>query len=194
MAGRPELRARQLVAPRQPRVAVAVRLAVALLGGKYTLHVEYKWGEARFSDRKQTERDAGILFHIRDNLSQVWPNSIECQLGNSPVRQDWVTGDLWVLGAPMSAQRQGEDGQLDTYGNAQKSFASAQAELPHGQWNLVDIIIDGADEAIYMVNGVEVNRILNMKHNGQPLTDGHISVQAEYAELFYRNIRYKVND
>jgi hypothetical protein len=38
------------------------------------------------------------------------------------------------------------------------------------------------------------NRVLNMKYNGQPLTDGHISIQAEYAELFYRNIRYKVNE
>jgi hypothetical protein len=25
------------------------------------------------------------------------------------------------------------------------------------------------------------------------LTEGHISIQAEFAELFYRNIRYKVN-
>jgi hypothetical protein len=164
------------------------------IGGKYTLHVEYKWGDARFGDRKQTERDAGILFHIKGDVSKVWPDSIECQLGSSPVRGEWVTGDLWVLGTPMTAQTKGEDGQLDTYGSFQRSYATAQEELPKGEWNVVQVIVNGADEAVYMVNGKEVNRVLNMKHNGQPLTSGFISIQAEFAELFYRNIRYKKNE
>jgi hypothetical protein len=58
----------------------------------------------------------------------------------------------------------------------------------------VDIIIDGAAEAIYRVNDIEVNRIFNMTHDGQPLREGFISVQAEYAELYYRNIQYKLDE
>jgi hypothetical protein len=54
--------------------------------------------------------------------------------------------------------------------------------------------IDGAAEAVYMINGIEVNRIFNMTYNGQPLSEGFISVQAEWAELYYRNIRYKLDE
>jgi hypothetical protein len=165
------------------------------LGGKYTLHVEYRWGEARFSDRRQTERDAGILFHVTGDVTRVWPDSIECQIGSSPVNGDWVTGDLWVLGNPTTAQTRNADGQLETHGNGYGfTAASAQAENPYGEWNTVEVIVDGATEAIYVVNGVEVNRIFNMAYNGQPLSEGFISVQAEYAELFYRNIRYRLDE
>jgi hypothetical protein len=33
-----------------------------------------------------------------------------------------------------------------------------------------------------------------MAYNGQPLSEGFISVQAEFAELFYRNIQYKLDE
>jgi hypothetical protein len=165
------------------------------LGGKYSLHVEYRWGEARFSDRRQTDRDAGILFHVTGDVTQVWPDSIECQLGSSPVNGDWVTGDLWVLGTPTTAQTRNAGGQLQTHGGGFGfSAASAQAENPHGEWNIVEVIVDGATEAIYNVNGVEVNRVFNMVYNGQPLSEGFISVQAEFAELFYRNIQYRLDE
>jgi hypothetical protein len=83
---------------------------------------------------------------------------------------------------------------LQTYYGNSKSAASEQAEVPHGEWNTVELIVDGADGAVYMVNGVEVNRVLNMKYDGQPLSDGYVCVQAEFAELFYRNIKYKLNE
>jgi hypothetical protein len=173
------------------------------LGGKYTLHVEYKWGEARFGGRRQTERDAGILFHVTGDVTRVWPDSIECQIGSSPINgnvagrtgSDWVTGDLWVLGNPTTAQTPNANGQLQTHGGGFGfSSASEQAENPLGEWNTVDVIIDGATEAIYVVNGVEVNRVFNMVYNGQPLSEGFVSVQAEFAELFYRDIRYRLDE
>jgi hypothetical protein len=177
--------------------------STTLLSDRYTLHVEYRWGEARFSDRRQTERDAGILFHVTGDVTRVWPDSIECQLGSSPINGDtaanrpanWVTGDLWVLGNPTFAQTRNANGQLQTHGGGYGfTAASVQAENPHGEWNVVDIIVDGASEAIYMVNGVEVNRVFNMTYDGQPLREGFVSVQAEYAELFYRDIRYRLNE
>jgi hypothetical protein len=168
---------------------------LTLLGGKYTLHVEYRWGDARFIPRAQVERDAGILFHIAGNITQVWPDSIECQIGSSPVNADWVTGDLWVIGTPTTAQTLNDNNQLQTFGGGfGYSPASAQAENPYGEWNVVDVIIDGAVQAIYMVNGVEVNRVFNMTYGGQPLSEGFISVQAEHAELYYRNIQYKLDE
>jgi hypothetical protein len=181
--------------PDQSEQPQANLMHMTKLGPKYTLHVEYKWGEARFSDRKQTERDAGILFHITGDLSKVWPDSIECQLGSSPVNGSWVTGDLWVLGGPTSAQTKDENGQLHTSnGPFGYSPASAQAELAHGQWNIVEVTVNGDAEAIFKVNDVEVKRVFNMKYNGVPLSEGYVSIQAEFAELFYRNIRYKLED
>jgi hypothetical protein len=165
------------------------------LGGKYTLHVEYRWGDARFSDRRQAERDAGILFHVTGDVTRVWPDSIECQIGNSPVNGEYVTGDLWVLGTPTFAQTRNANGELQTRGGGYGfNAASAQAEHPLGEWNTVEVSVDGAAEAVYTVNGVEVNRVFNMIHNGQPLSEGFISVQAEYAELFYRNIQYRLDE
>jgi len=65
----------------------------------YVFHLEYKWGDKRYSDRKQTARDSGICFHLCNDPSQVWPDSFELQIGSSPLGQDWVTGDVFVLGA-----------------------------------------------------------------------------------------------
>lgn len=167
-----------------------------VLSGKYTLHVEYKWGEKRFGARKQADRDAGILFHVTGTVSKVWPDSIECQLGSSPISGEWTSGDLWVLGGPTSAQVKDAGGNLQTVmknGNFGFSSASEQNELPHGQWNTVQVVVNGADDAAFLVNGKEVNHVYNMKYNGAPLSEGRISVQAEYGEVYYRNIRYKVN-
>jgi len=164
------------------------------LGGKYTLHVEYKWGQARFGGRSQVDRDAGILFHITGtDVNKVWPDSLEHQLGESQLGGEYVAGDLWVLGGPTRAQTRSANGQLQSFGNGTKSAARIHADRPRGEWNTVEIIIDGAAEAIYMVNDVEVNRVFNMTYNGQPLSEGFVSVQAEFAELFYREIRYKLN-
>jgi hypothetical protein len=165
------------------------------LGGKYTLHVEYKWGQARFGGRSQADRDAGILFHITGaDVNKVWPDSLEHQLGQSQLGGDYVAGDLFVLGGPTRAQTRNANGQLQSFGNGARAATTIHADRALGEWNTVDIIIDGAAEAIYMVNDVEVNRVLNMTYNGQPLSEGFVSVQAEYAELFYRNIRYKLNE
>ncbi|MEO8182914.1 MAG: DUF1080 domain-containing protein [Deltaproteobacteria bacterium] len=164
------------------------------LGGKYTLHVEYRWGDARFVPRAQNDRDAGILFHIAGNVANVWPDSIEHQLGASQLGGQYVAGDLFVLGGPTSAQTRNANGQLQTFNNGGRSATRIHADKALGEWNTVEIIIDGAAEAIYMLNGMEVNRILNMTYNGQPLSQGFISVQAEWAELYYRNIQYKLDE
>jgi hypothetical protein len=164
------------------------------LGGKYTLHVEYRWGDARFVPRAQDDRDAGILFHIAGNITQVWPDSLEHQLGASQLGGQYVAGDLFVLGGPTSAQTMNANGQLQTFSNGGRATTRVHAENALGEWNTVEIIIDGAAEAIYMINGIEANRIFNMTYNGQPLSEGFISVQAEWAELYYRNIQYKLNE
>jgi hypothetical protein len=65
------------------------------------------------------------------------------------------------------------------------------ADKPRGEWNECEITVNGAESAVYVLNGVDVNRLYNFSYNGQPLDRGFVSVQAEWAEIFYRNIRYR---
>ena len=62
-------------------------------------------------------------------------------------------------------------------------------------WNEVTVTVKGGKEAIYELNGKVVNRIHTMTYvvDGQrvPLSKGRLGLQAEYAELMYRNIRIK---
>ena len=75
------------------------------------------------------------------------------------------------------------------------SFIAEGNERPHGEWNEITLTVKGAEEAIFELNGKVVNRITNMTNavDGKrvPLTKGRIGLQAEYAELMYRNIYIK---
>jgi hypothetical protein len=68
------------------------------------------------------------------------------------------------------------------------------AENARGEWNECEITVNGAESAVYELNGVEVHRLYNFSYQGQPLDRGFVSVQAEWAEIFYRNIRYRKLD
>ena len=54
----------------------------------------------------------------------------------------------------------------------------------------------GSTDAEYKVNGTVVNRVLDMECNvggtWQPLEQGPIALQAEFAEVYFRNIRIKM--
>jgi len=163
----------------------------------YHLTVEYKWGQKKFAPRQDAVRDAGVLVHVF-NPNKIWPSSIELQI------QEGDTGDLWIIGCQASTKI-GKDtfgynpkGQLATrpknlkqkYSKFARSFSWEKPE-----WNKVELIVKG-DHAIFKVNGHIVNEAINskkVKEDGTtaPLTNGHILLQAEGAELFYRNIHLK---
>jgi hypothetical protein len=56
-------------------------------------------------------------------------------------------------------------------------------------------LVDGADKVTFKLNGEVVHEIqdLEMKVDGKwlPLDKGRIALQAEWAELLYRNVRIK---
>ena len=61
------------------------------------------------------------------------------------------------------------------------------------EWNDVTLTVRGGQGAVFELNGKVVNRVASITHevDGQrvPMEKGHIGLQAEYAELLYRNIR-----
>ncbi|WP_168797622.1 3-keto-disaccharide hydrolase [Neolewinella litorea] len=160
---------------------------------RYRLHVEYKWGEKKFAPRTDAVRDAGVLFHTFDT-DAFWPAALECQV------QEGDTGDIWLIdsratstvgadahnyspnGAPE--QRTGE-----RYTKFARSFSW---ERPG--WNEIVLEVDG-DTARFFVNGHLVNALIQAERptpdraGWMPLTEGYIALQAEGAELYYRNMR-----
>src|SRR5688572_21649042 len=163
----------------------------------YRLSLEYKWGEKKFAPRNDHVRDAGLLYHVHRDRPADWPAAIESQI------QEGDTGDLWAVSARASSfidpktQRYTlpENGGVGvTVGNEGKF-----ERVRHGRvneypgWNKLEIIVRG-DRATHIVNGVVNMRVSDMKawdaasNSWVKLDHGRIALQAESAEIFYRNI------
>ncbi|NHF58484.1 DUF1080 domain-containing protein [Flavobacteriaceae bacterium TP-CH-4] len=160
----------------------------------YKLRMEYKWGEKKFRPRHGAVRDAGIIFHMHGK-EMIWPYGIECQI------QEGDTGDVWAIGSKVSSTIQDvvrnydPKGTLTTRGDTLQTFQRFHRsycwEVPG--WNTIEIHVK-ENNAVFLVNGKVVNEALDMRYWSktdtawEPLTEGKIMIQAEGAELFYRNI------
>ncbi len=158
----------------------------------YRLHVEYKWGEKKFAPRTETVRDAGVLFHIYDTTA-FFPASLECQI------QEGDTGDAWLVASRATCTLSGDAGAYSPDGHARvktgqryTKFARSYSWEQPG-WNTVDLEVDGPTARFY-VNGHLVNVITDTQKPGPgpdewvALREGRIALQAEGAELYYRNV------
>lgn len=176
---------------------------------RFHLQVEYRWLDNRFQPRHAAVRDAGILFHIHSRPDTVWPPSIEMQLGGGEPGAPYVTGDIWVIGntrarSPSTDQYYDPVAEAVEFGDIaskddpikRANYTSVSATKPHGEWNLAELIVHGADRAEYYLNGKLVNEVTDMRYRDEtgawhPLSSGPISLQAEWAELQYRVVRIK---
>jgi Domain of Unknown Function (DUF1080) len=185
----------------------------------YVYHEEYKWGTKRFGGRKQTDRDNGLCFHVTPPLTDVWPTSIEFQLGSQAWPGDWVSGNIFMLVDKTRAQwpntmMNGQSvwsatGTKKSIG-APASYFKALAPSPNQnkggaassataatEWNVIELTVHGSKDASYSVNGVVVNGLTDMEYdtgNGTfaPLDHGPLALQAEFAEIYFRNIKIRV--
>jgi hypothetical protein len=161
---------------------------------RYVLRLDYRWGEHKFAPRAEAVRDAGVLFHLHET-NVIWPASVECQI------QEGDTGDIWAIQTRVTSPVQNvirnysPSGTPETRGGKDARFdrfhRSYSHELPG--WNTLELTVDGTT-AVYRVNGHIVNAVTNMERWDEatqayvPLTSGRILLQAEGAEVFYRNI------
>lgn len=152
--------------------------------GYYNLELEYKWGERKFEPRLEAKRDAGICFHIQGEKI-VWPVSLECQI------QEGDTGDLWVIKGPKVTVIEGDGKEKVLDSKIKAYFQNVKYKNYEIEgWNMVKLEVRGSESAKFYVNGHLVNEIKNLFDvNGNPLTKGSISLQAEGAEITYRNVR-----
>jgi len=165
----------------------------------YHLVVEYKWGEKKFQPRDHSVRDAGIIFHVVGE-PHIWPTGVECQI------QEGDTGDIWIIGQtrvssyvhPIAFNYDAK-GDLETRGVdcGPQRFARGYSWEVAG-WNTVEVIVQG-NHATYKVNDHTVNEAIHIRYRDNPdsewewqdLVSGPIFLQAEGAEVYYRNIRIK---
>lgn len=165
----------------------------------FHLSLEYKWGAKKFAPRGDADsvRDAGLMFHVH-GAAVIWPSSVECQI------QEGDTGDIWAVNTRVSSTVQNvirnysAKGEMVTRGDRPKGFERFHRSYCYEQpgWNRVEVIVRG-DAATYLVNGHVVNRALQMRQweaatgRWQPLVSGKILIQAEGAEVFYRDLKIK---
>lgn len=173
----------------------------------YVFEVDYCWLANRFDQRKTADRDAGVLFHIPDGPLEVWPSSVEMQIGESSPGGPYVTGDLWVLGKDTRVRNARVDGQynpgrgdgaLDIVGAKPWDASRTSTGAAHAgarQWNTLRVVVDADRRAVFYVNGEKVNEVFMMEREidgvWSPLVSGRIGLQAEWAEMLYRNPRVR---
>jgi hypothetical protein len=170
----------------------------------FHLRVQIKWGEKRWGKKANLPRDSGLLYFGQGDEGAVdgnWPRSVEMQI------QEHDTGDLFALGTRITVPARvtpstprplylfdplGEPTafeQKPPIGN--RCVKLEDREKPHGEWNTLELIVLG-DESIHVVNGAVVMRLARAQLvDGTRLTSGHISLQTEGAEVFYRDAQIR---
>ena len=166
----------------------------------YHLRFQYRWGSKKFAPRADLKRDSGLLYHVV-GPDLIWPRSVECQV------QETDTGDLFLVNGtgatttirPGSNPPQfAEDGTPRTQIDGLVVKGGTYDSLD--DWNTVEVIVSGTN-AVHIVNGNVTHRISDIRQvdsadpsHTQPLSKGRILLQAEGAEIFYRNVEIRSLD
>ncbi len=177
----------------------------------YHLQVKFKWGDKKWTPRKELLKDSGILYHSIGPMGadhwRTWMLSQEFQI------MEGHTGDYWnqassaidiraytpeYLMNPMANETQdflhiGEKGPYKNY-----CLRSNNYENAHGEWNTLDLYCY-EDKSLHIVNGKVVmilknSRYLNDKDEFLPLNKGKIQIQSEAAEIYYKDIKIRAID
>lgn len=168
--------------------------------GDYVVSLEYRWGEKKFASRLNAVRDAGLLYHVHRPHPGDWPASAESQI------QEGDTGDSWAISTRLSSfidPKTGryaapEDGGVGiSHGGDGKFMRTRHNRVnEYPGWNTLEVIVRG-NRATHVVNGVVNMRVHDLErfdaasNSWVRLDRGHIALQAEAAEVFYRNIRIR---
>jgi hypothetical protein len=163
---------------------------------KYSMYIfrfEYRWGKARVNNFSQYQYDAGMFYHVYDD--QIWPKGIEYQVRFDHTKNKNHTGDIYASGTSFQwYSRDSLTFALPKQGGKPmpvkkgEHLAAKDAEFHalDNQWNQCEVIVMGNKYAIQKLNG----KIVNMA-TGLSAGEGLIGLQAETAEIVYRNMMIK---
>jgi hypothetical protein len=161
----------------------------------YRLRLEHKWGTQTFAPRKNQPRDSGLLYHMH-LPDRIWPRSVEFQIMEHAVGDTWMlsgTGlTTTVADARASPPRFAPRGEEVALRGGQV-MKSEEPESLTG-WNVLELFASGRNSA-QVVNGRRVNGASDIETDDGdgwgPLSRGQIALQAEGAEVFYRNVQIR---
>ena len=176
----------------------------------YHLRLEYKWGETKFPPRAEQRRDAGLLYHLV-GPDIVWPRCLECQIQESDTGDCFtVRGTQLVTTVEMANietpsgfkelpryKPQQAGGTRKTIGEGSIARIVKSSTHEQGGWNTVEVIVRGNKGVLHIVNGHTVFEATDLRQldiankTWQPLTHGRIALQAEFAEVLYRNVELR---
>lgn len=139
----------------------------------FHLTMQFKWGEKKISPREKEKRDGGVLYHVNFySGDKIWPRSLEYQI------QEGDCGDFWMTDSTTIIFHD----TLTVPKPWLRGTKFKDAEKPNGEWNKCEVIVkDGT--ITHIINGVVVNfgKLGNTK-------EGHILLQSEWAELYYKDV------
>ncbi len=164
--------------------------------GNLRARVEQKWGTNTFAPRKDQPRDSGLLYHLRGG-DQIWPQCIEFQI------MEHNTGDLWVLsGTAVTVPVADPSAAEPSFNSLGESYNLRSGRVIKWweaesltEWNTIELIASGQQSA-QIVNGQWLNGATDIVVNDgdggwEPLSHGHLALQAEGAETFYRSFEVR---
>ena len=175
----------------------------------YHFRLEFKWGEKRFWPRVKDRRDAGMLYHVLPP-DVVWPRCVECQIQENDVGDCFtVRGSRVITSAVLDNanspkklfryQPETDGGKVQTFGDGGIVRVIKSSTHEKEGWNTLEVIVRGSKGSKHIVNGhtvFESKELLQLKGDKdnkkwEPLASGHIALQCEFAEVFYRNVEIK---
>lgn len=177
--------------------------------GRPTGHLAFKQAFSHYHFKMEmmipSQTNCGLLLHIRENEEKMgdFPRSVECQGDpNQGMGELWTISKVWVTVKVRSNTDRTYDSTgvevahgSNNFDNSRVCHQSRNMYKGHGQWNLVEAVVNGADSISHLVNGVRVMRYTKVRIENdmnKPLNSGRIAVQAEGSTAYYRNIYIKL--
>jgi hypothetical protein len=160
------------------------------------IRVEFKWGIKRFVPNNENKRDSGLLYFF-NGPDKIWPRALEFQI------QETDVGDLWLLdGSRVTTKVETEGLPMYVLSGPERTqsrgriIKSGDFEDRNG-WNQLELVLDG-DRITQIVNGRAVMRAWDIQQPSLedptryvPISSGRIMLQAEGAEVWFRNVQMK---
>ncbi len=172
----------------------------------YHLRMQYRWGTKTWAPRIGQPPNNGLLYHTHGNPGEVfgtWRPSMEFEImqgstgmavvvGGKVRAKTTVTSDPALIAPHLRFRLGGREIDMINGTPTWNVEAATDAEHQLGQWNTLDLYVLG-NRAVHVVNGVpvaELTDIATIAPDGsrQPLTHGHIQLQSEGAETWFRAI------
>jgi Domain of Unknown Function (DUF1080) len=159
---------------------------------KYIFKFEYKWGKKIFNNFAQFQYDAGMYYHVYDD--KIWPLGLEYQVRYDHLKNKNHTGDYWAKWVTIQWYAKNnmfllpENGgeKVPVKSSEHLALEAAKYNGLNDKWNECEVIVMGNEYSIHKLNGQIVNVATNLSKS-----EGIIGLQAETAEVFYRNIKIK---